>query len=146
MSWTLRMRRAYFLSLLHVLLVSVAGAADWPTYRGNPGRTGYTAASLPAELSLRWSFRLPHAPQPAWPRSDRLTEDRASQVVVANDAVFFGSSADGKVYALDEASGQLKWTFATDAPIRCAPAVWKDRLFVASDYGQIGRASCRERV
>jgi len=106
-------------------------------YRGDAGRTGYTAASLPAELSLRWSFRLPHAPQPAWPRNDRILDDRAGQVVVAGGAVFLGSSADGKVYALDAASGRLKWTFATDAPVRFAPAVWKDRLFVASDDGHL---------
>jgi len=129
---------ARFLSLLlTALLVSVVHSADWPTYRGDAGRTGRTAASLPAELSPRWSFSTPHAPQPAWPRSDRLTEDRASQVVVAGGMVFFGSSADGKVYALDEASGQLKWTFATDSPIRFAPAVWKDRLFVAGDDGYL---------
>ncbi|MEE8452290.1 MAG: PQQ-binding-like beta-propeller repeat protein [Thermoguttaceae bacterium] len=131
------MQRTHFLSLLLVLLVSTAHSADWPTYRGEAGRTGYTSTSLPAELSSRWAFRLPDAPQPAWPQSDRQPEDRANQIVVAGGAVFLGSSADGKVYALNEANGQLKWTFATDAPIRFAPAVWQDRLFVASDDGHL---------
>ena len=57
--------------------------------------------------------------------------------MVVGGGVFFGSSGDGKVYALDEASGRLKWTFTTGAPVRFAPAVWKDRLFVASDDGHL---------
>jgi len=130
-------QRTYLMSFLVVLLVSISHAADWPMYRCEPGRTGYSSTSLPTTLSLRWSFQLPSEPQPAWPRSDRLTEDRAAQIVVADGTVFFGSSADCKVYALDENNGRLEWTFTTDAPVRFAPAVWKDRLFVASDDGHL---------
>lgn len=131
------MHRTLFALPLWCSLALSLHAADWPMYRGNAGRTGYTPGSLPAELALRWSFELPHAPQPAWPRSERMPEDRACQVVVAGGAVFFGNSADGRVYALDAASGRLNWTFLTDAPVRFAPAVWEDRLFVASDDGHL---------
>jgi outer membrane protein assembly factor BamB len=112
-------------------------AADWPTYRGDAARTGFTAESLPSELSQRWVYRSPHAPQPAWPRSQRMPFDRAEQMVVADGKVFFGSSVDGAVRAVDADSGQLLWTYFTDAPIRFAPTVWRDRVLVASDDGHL---------
>ncbi len=137
MPWTIGRRHLLCVLSCLMLLGHIADAADWPMYRGDAGRTGYTAESLPAELSLRWSFCLPQVPEPAWPRSSRMVEDKASQMAVAGGAVFFGSSADGKVYALDAATGRLKWTFATEAPVRFAPAAWKDRIFVASDDGNL---------
>jgi outer membrane protein assembly factor BamB len=130
-------------SLGIILFSSITYAADWPMYRCNPGRTGYTHASLPTELAPRWSFRLPGGLQPAWPENHRLLDDRAAQMVVADGTVFFGGSVDGKVYALDEATGRLKWTRTTDMPIRFAPAVWKDRLFAASDDGNLYALSTR---
>jgi len=111
-------------------------AGQWPTYRGDGRRSGYTADALPAELSGNWVYVARHGPRPAWSgRDTRMPFDRAFQPVIAGGTVFFGSSADGKVYALDAATGELRWQFFTDGPVRFAPAVWKDRLFVAGDDG-----------
>ncbi|MFH1920374.1 MAG: PQQ-binding-like beta-propeller repeat protein [Planctomycetota bacterium] len=116
--------------------VATTLAADWPTYRGDSRRSGYTAETLPAKLSLQWTYRPRHEPQPAWSgRDTRMPFDRAYHAVVAGDLLFFGSSADGKVYALDTATGTERWAFFTGAPVRFAPTVWKDRLFVVSDDG-----------
>lgn len=114
---------------------AIAGAADWPMYRGDAARSGYTVESLPAKLSQAWIYRPAHAPTPAWPRDERMMFDRAHDVVVADGLLFFGSAADCRVVALDAVTGQEKWTFFADAPIRFAPAVWKDRVFVVSDDG-----------
>ncbi|MBC7815703.1 MAG: PQQ-binding-like beta-propeller repeat protein, partial [Planctomycetaceae bacterium] len=102
---------------------STASAADWPTYRGDAARSGYTSEALPAKLSHAWTYRPAHAPTPAWPRDDRMMFDRANDVVVADGLLFFGSAADCKVVALDAVTGQEKWTFFADAPVRFAPAV-----------------------
>ena len=114
-----------------------ASAADWPQYRANAGRTGYTAEQLPGELHLQWRYQSPHAPEPAWPDVywQRQTYDLAYRPVIARGTLFYGSSADCKVYALDAATGRELWTFFTDGPVRFAPAVWQDRVFVASDDG-----------
>ena len=61
-------------------------ASDWPTYRGDAARSGYTSEPLPLPLPdgmrLMWDCRRGGSPVPAWPRSDRLPFDRANHVVV----------------------------------------------------------------
>ncbi|MDZ4288359.1 MAG: PQQ-binding-like beta-propeller repeat protein, partial [Prosthecobacter sp.] len=122
-------------TLLLCLLASPLFAADWPTYRGDAARSGYSAETIPNQLRQRWEFRLPAAPKPAWPTSDRMDFDLVFQPIIAGDLVLFGSSADDQVYALEAATGRIRWRFFTEGPVRFAPAAWKDRVFVASDDG-----------
>lgn len=118
------------------VVLFVAAGADWPMYRGNAGRTGYTAEELPENLALAWVYRPIQPPMPAWPRDDRMLFDRTYDVVVAGDLLFFGTVSD-RVVALDAATGRQRWIFVTDAPVRFAPAVWKEKVFVASDDGHL---------
>ncbi len=119
------------------IAASTALASDWTTWRADSARSGYTADSLPEKLDRRWSWQPLHAPKPAWPRDDRMSFDRAHHVVIAGGLVCFGSSADGTVTALDAKSGAAKWLFYTGGPVRFAPTVWKDKLFVVSDDGYL---------
>jgi outer membrane protein assembly factor BamB len=127
--------RLAILSFAPLFLLPSPAAADWPMHRGDAARSGYTAETLPGSLSAAWKYEPAHAPAPAWPRDDRMLFDRAFHVVAAGGTVFFGSSADGTVTALDAATGVPRWSFHTGGPVRVAPAVWKDRVFVASDDG-----------
>jgi len=138
-----RLNLCLFLSLF---LVGTAGAADWPTYRHDNARTGHTRESLEAPLNLNWVYISIHPPHPAWsgpaerPREGfiqrhRVTFDDAFQVASVGDVVYFGSSADNKVYALNAATGEECWSFFTGGPVRLAPTVWKDRVFFGSDGG-----------
>lgn len=121
--------------LLFLFLTSSLLAADWPTYRGDAGRSGYTPETIPNELRLRWTFRPGLPPQPAWPTSDRMDFDLAFQPILVGDLVLFGSSADDQVYALDARTGAVRWRFFAGGPIRFAPVAWQDRVLVASDDG-----------
>ncbi len=116
---------------------SPASARDWPTYRGDSARSGYTEETLPGKLALKWSYHPQHRPAPAWPRDERIEFDRAYHVVVGRGGVYFGSSVTGQVVALDAASGAERWSFFTDAPVRFAPALWRDRVFAVSDDGNL---------
>ncbi|UCE50612.1 MAG: PQQ-binding-like beta-propeller repeat protein, partial [Phycisphaerales bacterium] len=129
-----------------VLFGSAASAADWPTYRHDIARTGATSESLAAPLALDWVYVSTYPPRPAWPRPairpregwvqrHRVIFDDAFQVAVVGDLVYFGSSADNKVYALDAATGKQRWSFFTGGPIRLAPTVTGNRVLVGSDDG-----------
>ena len=61
--------------------------------------------------------------------------DYAYQIASAAGRVFYGSSADHKVYALDLDGGKEVWSFFTEGPVRFAPCVSGSRVFVASDDG-----------
>jgi len=116
-------------------LLLPCSAADWPMYRADAQRSGYTAEAIPNQLQLRWTFRSPHTPRPAWPTSERIHFDRAFQPIIMGDLILFGSSTDDQLRALDADSGAVRWTFFAGAPIRFAPVGWKDRVFVSSDDG-----------
>lgn len=126
-----------FLLLLGLLIPSPAVGDDWPMAGGDPQRSGFSAQELPSKPALKWTHASLHPPRPAWPGSDRQTFDRAAVPVVAGGLVFFGSSADGKLYALEAATGRERWSFFTGGPVRFAPVAWKDRLFAVSDDGHL---------
>ncbi len=140
--------------ILLVLCCSTLWAGDWPQFRFDAARAGYTPEPLPAQLSHQWTHRAVQPPDPAWVGQDtRLPFDHAPQVVVADGMLFFGSSADCCLRALDAATGEQRWAVFTDGPIRFAPAVWRGRIFVASDDGSLycldalsGRLVWRKRL
>ncbi len=113
-----------------------AEEADWPAYRADAARSGYAEDPVPYQLRLRWTFRTA-PPAPAWPGSDRVDYDLVHQPILVGGLVLFGSSADDRVYALDAATGELRWSYFTEGPVRFAPAAWEGRVFVASDDGHL---------
>ncbi|MHC4330107.1 MAG: hypothetical protein ACYSWW_18480, partial [Planctomycetota bacterium] len=67
----------------------------WHQFRADAARSGYTAESLPANLSLQWVYKPAHPPKPAWQGEDtRMPFDYAYHAVIAEGLVFFGSSAN----------------------------------------------------
>ena len=136
-------RRAIPCAVLGLIWLCNAGAAaDWPMYRANAERQGCTPEELPEKLSLSWVYK-GSAPRPAWPlgagrtcnQPTGIDFDKVNQPIAAGGLILFGSSADGKVCALDAATGAERWIFYTGGPIRFAPAAWRDRVFAGSDDG-----------
>ncbi len=123
---------------------------DWPSYAADNARSCTSPDPLPTSLALAWDWSSTHPPQPAWQGEakwdgwnkvynlkPRQTFDRAFQPIVAEGKVFFGSSADDKVYALDANTGREVWAFYTDGPVRLAPTVQSGRIWFGSDDGNI---------
>lgn len=129
------MKPTLFCSLLCLLCVVSRGqAADWPTWRAGIGRQAATTEQLPKQLHLQWSKYMP-ALKPAWPEDARLQFDSAYEPVISGKRLFFGSSHDDSVRAVDLESGKVVWQFTTDGPVRFAPIVDNDRVYFASDDG-----------
>ncbi|OGV70861.1 MAG: hypothetical protein A3K19_08040 [Lentisphaerae bacterium RIFOXYB12_FULL_65_16] len=63
--------------------------------------------------------------------------DQVCHPVVADGLLLFGSAREGAVYALDAATGTLRWRFFTNGPVRFPPAVSGKLLYVVSDDGFI---------
>ncbi len=124
--------------------------ADWPTYLRDNQRTGITAESLQFPLELKWLHKTRHTPKPAWPEpakqnfwakkfnlKARVTFDRAFHVVSIGNRVYFGSSADDKLYCLDATTGQERWSFFAEGPVRLAPTIADGRVLFGSDDGHV---------
>lgn len=123
---------------------------DWPTYMHDNQRTGITNEKLQFPLKLKWVYRARHAPRPAWPPpakqdfwhnkknlNPRVIYDRAFHVISVNDRVYFGSSADDKVYCLDLKTGRELWSFYPEGPVRLAPTITEGKLLFGSDDGHV---------
>jgi outer membrane protein assembly factor BamB len=139
----------FTLLVFSILLSGAVLGADWPTYRGDNQRSGISSESVPLPLKLKWTHKASHPPQPAWPEmpapndywhrlqglSPTNTYDRVFHPVTAGKYLYYGSSADDTLYCLDASTGKMIWSFCTEAPIRIAPVVVDESIYVASDDG-----------
>ncbi|WP_285488153.1 PQQ-binding-like beta-propeller repeat protein [Amycolatopsis taiwanensis] len=114
-----------------------APRADWPTWQGNESGSRYNAAEhliTPANvggLELKWAF--------AYPKSDK---EPRSQPAVVDGTAFFGGT-DGKFYATDARTGDMKWSFdlASVAPapvfVQDGAAVANGKVYFGDDKGYV---------
>jgi outer membrane protein assembly factor BamB len=125
-------------------------AEDWPAFMRDKHRSGVTGEQLQLPLNESWIYKASHEPQPAWPGPanqdfwhrqfnlrSTVTYDRAFHVVGVGDTIYFASSADDKVYALDSMTGHERWTFFTEGPVRLAPCISDGKVYAASDDGYV---------
>jgi outer membrane protein assembly factor BamB len=112
------------------------GDADWPFWRRDPAHTGSTPRPLPERLSLQWTRELPPL-QPGWPDQPRVQMDAVYEPVVLGRMMFVPSAREDGVSAYDTRTGEKKWTFFSDGPVRYSPAAWDGRVYVASDDGHL---------
>lgn len=128
----------------------IANGADWPTFQHDAARTGITAETLKLPLSAKWIFKAHKPPARGWPDSapwhardanidilNKMAYDDAYQVAVADNDLLFAASAENRLYCYDTDSGQLRWSFFTNAAPRMAPTIWKDKVYLGTDDGRV---------
>jgi len=79
----------------------------------NTRRTGYTPQELTPPYCILWAHAVRHKPRPAWKEPawepQRIDFDYAYAVSGQGDTVYYASSSDHALHALDLATGREKW-------------------------------------
>jgi outer membrane protein assembly factor BamB len=92
---------------------------DWPMYRHDPLRSGYTTNDPPASLGVGWQA---------------IPGGKLSSPTVAEGKVFVASVDTHTVWAFDESTGATDWTFMAGGRVDSPPTIYKGRvLFGAAD-------------
>ncbi|MBL8799460.1 MAG: PQQ-binding-like beta-propeller repeat protein [Planctomycetia bacterium] len=136
--------RCFTACLVLALHGRAAHSADWPTFMHDPARSGVTSAELSWPLASQWVYRAPVEPRPAWPPPQpgwtelpKVDFDDAFHAVADGERVYFGSSVDHQVHALDAATGAVRWKFFTSGPVRLAPTLAQGKVYFGSDDGKV---------
>jgi outer membrane protein assembly factor BamB len=98
------------------------GALDWPTFRHDSKRSGFTDQGLSEDLSQAWDI----------PIGGKL-----SALTVADGKAFVAQVDSGTVYALDLNSGKPVWHFITGGRVDSPPTYWKGRIYFGSHDGSV---------
>ena len=63
--------------------------------------------------------------------------DAVDEPIVAAQTMFIGSSRTGAVRAFDTRSGEQRWEFFAEGPVRFAPVFHQERVYFGADDGCI---------
>lgn len=130
------------------LIAAGAPAASDGLAHGNIQRTGYVDAPVAAPFRAAWVHVAPAKPRPAWKEPvwepQRIDHDYAYAVAVRGDTVFYASSSDHGLHALDLATGGEKWVFFTGGPVRLAPDFHGGNVLFGSDDGWLYCVAARD--
>jgi len=99
-----------------------ADAKDWPTYRHDAARSGYTDQPLLEKLDPAWSMKL----------GGKLTA-----LTVAGGKVFVAQVDAHILHAIDFVTGKTAWTFVAGARIDSPPTYWKGRVLFGGKDGYV---------
>ncbi len=97
-----------------------ANVGQWPTYRHDAARSGTADLSVPGELKTKWKMNL----------GGPLTPP-----VIAQGLVYIAQVDSHTMHALDEKTGESRWTFTTGGRIDSPPTVHRGRVVFGSVDG-----------
>jgi outer membrane protein assembly factor BamB len=109
--------------------VAATGEEVLPMFRGDPARTGYVARGPEPPLELRWKFKTRRGSNEI--ESFPAVDDGLSPAAVHEGIVYVGAH-DGWVYALDAATGDKRWEFATKGRVNSTPTLSNGLVHVGS--------------
>jgi len=124
---------------LQLILASNCFAQDWPMWRHDAGRTAASSVNLNHELNLHWVQNF-NARVPVWDdplNQDLMQYDTVFEPVVLGKTLYVGFNDCDKVAAFDLVTGNLKWEFYTDGPVRLPLAGWNNKIYFTSDDGNL---------
>ncbi|MDQ3623691.1 MAG: PQQ-binding-like beta-propeller repeat protein, partial [Verrucomicrobiota bacterium] len=99
-----------------------ADATDWPTYRHDAARSGYTSQALAEDLGKAWDVNL---------------GGRLSAPIIAGGKVFVAQVDKHIVHALDAATGKPAWQFTAGGRVDSPPTYWNGRIVFGCKDGAV---------
>ncbi len=132
-----------------VLFALPLSAQQWPTHRGDNARSGIATEAFDcSRLELAWKWQASTPPETAWDGPARWDAfaairdlpamrqyDACFHPVSDGERVYFGSSSEDQLFALDLKTGKLAWNFVANGPIRLAPTVDNGNVYFGCDDG-----------
>lgn len=116
--------------LLWLPIVAKAESSGWPMAGANPERTSWTPEQVPSAEYLaahrnQWNNGKLYL---QWYKPIEPYIPRKVQVIAANDTLYI-STAKG-LYALDAATGSVKWVYPTEMPLGHSPTIHNGVVYV----------------
>ncbi len=109
------------LALVAGIGISLDKDIDWPMFRGSSTLTGVGNMDLPSPLKLRWSFQ--------------AKDSIESSACIAGGSVFVGTM-EGALYAIELATGKLRWRYPTSAGIQeSSPCIHNGLVYIGDLNG-----------
>jgi outer membrane protein assembly factor BamB len=94
---------------------------DWPTYRADAARSASTTVSVARNAGLRWSYK--------------SSREHLTTVATSAGGLIFAAGEDGIVRAIDAATREIKWQYATPSTIKYPPTIANGRAYFGSGDG-----------
>ncbi len=130
-------RKLSFALIGVVFVVSMAGSEDWPMWRYDANRSAASLQELPQHMSLLWRRAYPKL-EPTWKNPlnrDLMQFDRMYEPIVIGRTLFVASNASDRVVALETETGEERWSYHVDGPIRFPLVAEGEKLYFVSDDG-----------
>jgi len=106
----------------HQETVESAGSDDWPTYRHDAFRSGFTPSSVSSELSAGWRTNL---------------GGKLSSPVLSGGRIYVAQVDAHTVYAMDADTGNVAWNYTAGGRVDSPPTVYKGRVLFGSADGYV---------
>ena len=101
---------------------SATANSDWPMYRGDAVRDGFSSGNVPASLAKAWQTKI----------GGKLTAP-----VIAGGRLFVAATESHEVCAFDAASGKELWRFTAGGRVDSPPTVYEGRVLFGSNDGWV---------
>jgi outer membrane protein assembly factor BamB len=104
---------------------------DWPTYRHDIGRSGYSPTKILTDLKTEWSTDL---------------GGKLSSPVVIGNMIYVANVDSHTVYALDSFYGNVQWKFTAGGRVDSPPTYYNGRVLFGSADGYVYCLSASDGV
>ncbi|UCF14900.1 MAG: PQQ-binding-like beta-propeller repeat protein [Phycisphaerales bacterium] len=106
--------------------IKTSTAADWPTYRRDPARSGRTQSATPKQVTQGWQ---------------QYIGGKLTSLVAADGKVFVAAKDTPTVYSLNADNGDIVWSCTAGGRVDSPPTIYQNRVFFGSADGYCLRSS-----